>query len=319
MADFDVSVIIPTFNRRDSLVRTVRAIMNHPCRRSMEIVVVDDGGAYDAACVEGSASVPVRYYTQHHSGPTSARNLGAHYASGAKFVFLDDDIEVFPHAIDAVADALEIAPMTVVVGELLDDCVIAPDGGTAETDQLQAFRRDLEEIHYTDCMTGFLGVTRTDFFALQMFQDPTGGWPNWDDVDFGYRATAGGYRLLKCSCARAVHHDANTLNTKTCGQRWYEASRSAARLFRRYPEMSSAMPMFDDKGPIRWTAETPGRIARKILRTVISGKPSVIAMESVLDVVAEDSPIAWIRSPLSRWIVGAYIYQGYRRGLKETD
>jgi hypothetical protein len=34
-----------------------------------------------------------------------------------------------------------------------------------------------------------------------MLQDPTGGygWPNWDDVEFGYRAYLSGYRHYKAA------------------------------------------------------------------------------------------------------------------------
>lgn len=42
-------------------------------------------------------------------------------------------------------------------------------------------------------MTGLIAIKKSDFFGLGMFQDPTGGWPNWDDVDFGYRAVKVGF------------------------------------------------------------------------------------------------------------------------------
>ena len=50
-----------------------------------------------------------------------------------------------------------------------------------------------------------LGVKR--FMTLGMFQDPTGGWPNWDDVDFWVSGTANGAGVAAQSRAVGEHWD----------------------------------------------------------------------------------------------------------------
>ena len=87
-----VSVVIPTFNRRDRLRAVLAPLLDDGAD---EVVVVDDGGAdgsYDllrewAACEP--RLVPVRIQNRGEAG---ARQVGAERASGDIVLFLDDDV-----------------------------------------------------------------------------------------------------------------------------------------------------------------------------------------------------------------------------------
>jgi glycosyltransferase involved in cell wall biosynthesis len=91
-----VSVVIPTYNRRDRLRAVLSPLLGDGAD---EIVVVDDGGAdgsYDLLC-EWAASesrlVPVRI---ENRGEAGARQEGAKRASGDVVLFLDDDVVARP-------------------------------------------------------------------------------------------------------------------------------------------------------------------------------------------------------------------------------
>lgn len=87
-----VSVIIPTFDRRELLVRAVRSCLaqTHPVH---EVLVCDDGstdGSEDAVRAIGDPRV--KWLPGTHAGrPAVPRNRGIAAASGAWLAFLDSD------------------------------------------------------------------------------------------------------------------------------------------------------------------------------------------------------------------------------------
>ena len=115
-----VSIIIPTRNGSDTLPRTLRGVASQTCpRRVLELIVVDDGssdGTLDLAIeLPGSTVSRLR---QEASGAAAARNRGASHACGSLLVFLDDDIELSPLAIEALIDAHRRFPRAIVDGWL---------------------------------------------------------------------------------------------------------------------------------------------------------------------------------------------------------
>ena len=107
----DVSIVIPTHNRRAAAARTLHALAHQCCSpAAFEVILVADGCTDDTA---GLAAVewpiPVRVLEQPHGGPASARNRGAAAAAGDLLIFLDDDIEVVPGFVSAHV-AAHVAP-----------------------------------------------------------------------------------------------------------------------------------------------------------------------------------------------------------------
>ena len=95
-----VSVIIPAYNMAEYTVQTIESVFNQTFR-DFEIIVVDDGSS------DGTGEVlkkkygdQIRYYYKSNSGACSARNLGARYAQGQYFAFLDCDDLWLPEKLD---------------------------------------------------------------------------------------------------------------------------------------------------------------------------------------------------------------------------
>jgi glycosyltransferase involved in cell wall biosynthesis len=108
-----VSVIIPTYNRRDLVQKALQSVFAQTYR-DFEIVVVDDGSTDDTrAVVEGIALV--RYLFQKNGGPASARNLGIRQAQGQLIAFLDSDDVWLPEFLSAQVDVLRRYPEVALV------------------------------------------------------------------------------------------------------------------------------------------------------------------------------------------------------------
>ena len=178
-------------------------------------------------------------------------------------------------------------------------------------------RQDGAFVPFVECMTGVLAVTREDFMALGMFQDPTGGWPNWDDVDFGYRTHLQGFRIWRSHRALAYHHDRSLISLEASCARWQQAGRSAVRLFQTHPKLQDEIPMFRDKAPISWKGDPLHLVANKVVRTCVSSSWSVSIMQGLVHILEEKKPDSCLLVSLYRWIVSAFIYRGYREGLRD--
>lgn len=96
----DISVIIPTYNRRVKLKKALNTLCGQKFSRikkvRLEIVIVDDGSTDETrkeiTALEKKISIPVKYLRQDKKGPAAARNLGVKMAKGRVVLFLGDDI-----------------------------------------------------------------------------------------------------------------------------------------------------------------------------------------------------------------------------------
>lgn len=97
MDDFLISIVIPTFNRKEVLEKCLRNLCNQDFQRAgYEIIVVDDGSNDGTEILFDKLSkgidVSLRCMRQKHKGPAAARNLGIKNTKGSIILFLGDDI-----------------------------------------------------------------------------------------------------------------------------------------------------------------------------------------------------------------------------------
>lgn len=92
-----VSIVTPTHNRRDSLHRTLLALIDQDVSRTcFEVIVIADGctdGTVDLLQdVQAALPYSLRWIEQERGGPAIARNTAISHARGSIIVFLDDDV-----------------------------------------------------------------------------------------------------------------------------------------------------------------------------------------------------------------------------------
>lgn len=113
----NVSVLVPTYNRPDALVKAVKSVLGQS-RQPEEVVVVDDASdrSYEEArsklrsLSEGTDTV-VRYHRMDtNGGACRARNEAARRAEGSILMFLDDDDVWEPHKIDGQISRFDDQP-----------------------------------------------------------------------------------------------------------------------------------------------------------------------------------------------------------------
>ena len=315
-----VSVVIPTFNRKASLLRTLDSLnrQTYPADR-YEVVVVDDGGDDGTGeIVHMSFSFRLRCLRQPNQGDAIARNLGALESRGELLIFLDDDIVVEPEFIAGMAEEHRESDPLIVVGTLHP---IAPKPRAAC--EILPWQRVAEKtapsgpIDFPHCLSGILSIRRDSFLGLGMMQPVAdGGSSVWCDVELGYRAHLQGFRFVRSAKAVGYHHDATLRDLETSRRRWYRASEASVALFEKHPGLVPFVPMFRDKTPVDWRQDSLGLIARKLARKVVSSSLAMQGMERLVAILEPHLAARDVLRHLYRWIGGGYIYRGYRDGLR---
>jgi glycosyltransferase involved in cell wall biosynthesis len=121
-----LSVVIPTFNRKESLQKTLDGLARQTYLQSQfEAVVVSDGSTdgTDQMLAEYARTAPytLRPISQPNGGPARARNHGIREACGEVVVFLDDDVEPAPEFLAVHAAHHRTQKTTVVIAPMLPD------------------------------------------------------------------------------------------------------------------------------------------------------------------------------------------------------
>lgn len=91
----DISIIIPTYNRRASLKECLESIFVQEDVGNFEVIIVDDGSidSTDKMLEEFVLRFPsnIIYVRQEHAGISKARNNGIFRSRGKIIAFIDDD------------------------------------------------------------------------------------------------------------------------------------------------------------------------------------------------------------------------------------
>lgn len=103
-----VSVIIPTYNRSESLTRAINSILEQTYD-DIEVLVVDDnnpdshGRQFTEKMMEHYKEEPKVKYIKHdfNKNAAAARNTGLRFSGGSMICFLDDDDYYLPNKVQA--------------------------------------------------------------------------------------------------------------------------------------------------------------------------------------------------------------------------
>ncbi len=104
-----ISVIIPTYNRRDCLDRAIESVMVQTLLPS-EIIIIDDGSTDGTQEFIAQRFPSVRYHYQENHGVSAARNKGLGLARFPWIALLDSDDAWMPNKLELQQEALQAEP-----------------------------------------------------------------------------------------------------------------------------------------------------------------------------------------------------------------
>lgn len=107
MEDALVSVIMPVYNRVDTIKRAVDSVLSQTYS-NIELIVVDDGSTDNTlSIIQSYADDRIRVLCQEHGGANKARNYGIVNAKGDYIAFQDSDDEWLPDKLRIQIEQME--------------------------------------------------------------------------------------------------------------------------------------------------------------------------------------------------------------------
>jgi len=235
------SAVIPSFNRRETLVRVVGALQRQDSPGLLEeVIVVDDGGSDGAAeaVEERRWELPVRVVRQQRAGPAAARNAGASQVRGDIVLFLCDDIEAEPCLVRLHDERrADVRGPHCVVGrvEWPPSAAVTPFMRFVDANYHFGWSRcaGAEELRFHGFVTANLSVHRELLLRVGGF-DPAFPY-GFEDTDLGLRLVhETGMRILYAPDALAWHH--HTVNVPGYCRRQEALGPSAIAFAAKHPD-----------------------------------------------------------------------------------
>jgi glycosyltransferase involved in cell wall biosynthesis len=315
------SVVIPTYNRRTTLARTLEGLLQQTARDPFEIIVVDDCSSDDTPeymhALRGSH--PRIVYLRHteNAGRVVTRNDGIKIAHGDVIILLDDDN--LPNAgfvdahlrIHAGAGAERVAVMGNV--RFASDCIAGSNFGRFLQSRYLGCRSpsDRAGIDYADLPSRCFGtlncsVRRSDLVAVGLF-DPRFRYYGGEDEDMGHALRRSGVRIVFGEEARTAHHDEVSLErykSKLTELAHYGLAVAQTKNpeYIETTQMVYLLPIERNDSALRR--------ARKLLFSILCNRPVNVMLEWWAR-RTEGIPWLYSQSPY-RLLTASWLYQGYR-------
>ena len=240
------SVVIPTYRRRERVLRHVAALAEQTFE-DFEVVVVDDGSGDGTADALRALETPfpLAVVEQENQGAAQARNVGARAAAGELLLFLDDDMEADP-ALLAEHERSHREGADLVVG----DMPLHPDsppgllswgvGVWAQT-RRERLTESGAEPGLDDLLTGQMSISREAFERLGGFDTSftREGLFGGEDIDFSYRVVKAGLRAAFNPAAISYQYYA--VDPAAYLRRSRETGRSEEELVLKHPEQAGRL------------------------------------------------------------------------------
>ena len=248
MTATSLSIVVPTFDRRDSVLRLLRALEAQSRHAGdFEAIVVVDGSADGTTeAVEAyRASYPLRCVPLPRSGRAAARNAGARAAAAPIVQFLDDDMEPAPGMVAAHLERHARGGATGVVGAV--PVVVGADAPPVVRYRAGAFTRKLERLAgrrdalvFNDVFAGNVSMSREAFFAAGGYDEGFQRYGN-EDYELSLRLLRAGHRFVYEPAALAQQYYEKTL--RELADDVESEGRNAVAFARRHPDVLDSLAL----------------------------------------------------------------------------
>jgi glycosyltransferase involved in cell wall biosynthesis len=236
---YDVSVIIPTYNRSELLGYSLESLVNQTIGKDRyEVIVGDDGSLDDTSEVVKTYSqlMNMKYVFQEDKGyrPGSVRNKAIRLAEGKVCLFVDSSVLLHPdciaqHVLFHSRGMLPMCGIGYVYGfdhdlasdELLKKLIIPANVG-ASIEAISKYKNlgDVREPHYVKYKddigslpapwyyfwTCHVSVATADLIRNGMFDENYDGRWGVEDTDLGFRLHKSGVNFGLLRSAMAIHY-----------------------------------------------------------------------------------------------------------------
>ena len=240
-----VSVIIPTYNRKEVLERTLRAYSDQTYPEDkFEVIVIDDGSTDGTEQVVkslvGGSNYKLRYFKQDNKGPAAARNLGIKEAAGEIVLITGDDCIPDSKLIEEHVRYHDLKASENV--GVLGYTGLHPE--IEETPFLEYIYQGPQfsyhtlkngcEVSFGNFYTSNISMSKQKLIDIGLF-DEDFKYAAWEDVELGYRLYKTGFKVIYDQDAVTYHYHNSDLQSFI--KRHILVGQSAIILYKKHPEL----------------------------------------------------------------------------------
>lgn len=292
---------MPTYQRRDVVLESIRALEHLEFNAGFEVIVVVDGSTDGTAEAlrRLATTFPFKIVEQPNRGASVARNHGATIARGEVLLFLDDDMEAHPQLLvehdrshsqgaDAVIGHIPLHPKS-------PRNFLSYGVGRWAEERVHELSAQEGALPFREIMTGQLSIARQTFFEVGGFDTNftrDGSFGN-EDLDFGLRLQEGGYQIIFNPAA--ISWQRYVVTPRQFLRQYRQAGRADVLFARIHPEQATNIFSRSET----WMDRLVWRWFRSLIRLVIL---------TLLDGGLHHPKVTYLFS----WLVTLEYYQGVR-------
>ncbi|MCX8070373.1 MAG: glycosyltransferase, partial [Thermodesulfovibrionales bacterium] len=243
-----ISLIIPTYNRVNELMRTLSALEQQSLsKEQFEVVIIDDGSTDNTAesvrQFLANTSLDVKYFYQENKKPAAARNLGIKMSQYDLIVFLGDDttpekdflkIHFDTHNLKSIDRKLAVLGYTSWPKEYKVTPFLEFINGYGSQFGYDLIKNG-EIVNFSLFYTSNISISRYLLDKLDHLFDENFKIAGWEDTDIGYRLQKKGMSILYNINARTYHY--HKINILTFCKRQYNIGKFSRLMFNKHPEL----------------------------------------------------------------------------------
>jgi glycosyltransferase involved in cell wall biosynthesis len=234
----ELTVVIPTYNRLDTLRHVVPSLLRSTLRAERYEIVVADSNSNDGTR-EYLAGVAreyprVRHFPGPYTGRAMARNAGIAAARGEIVMFTDADIIASPDLLERHLDHhLRKRDIAVVGMELQVSSLDEYERLRAHPSERRPLHPDgRKRLSWLYFLTGNASVRRSDLVRLGAFDENFTGYGH-EDLELGYRLQKAGITIVYEP--RAIDYHWHPVPYAEQKDKMKLAGRSTVRFYRKHP------------------------------------------------------------------------------------
>ena len=233
MSEIIASILIPTYNRCDSLARALASLQQLDFAHERYEVVVVDNNCTDAT-PQVTQQFGARYVKEPRLSFTVARRTGAEAARGKYLIYIDDDVTVEPQWLRAIVVAFEQDDKVgMVAGPIRGVFEQPPPDWVRRQDPIMLSLYERDDAHDPPaCLGPNLSIRRTAFFQVGGFPPDTLGvesqgkpgtfeklYVGTGDSGMSYAVRHAGYTIVYAPQAITYHH----IPPVRCTEGWWHS------------------------------------------------------------------------------------------------
>jgi glycosyltransferase involved in cell wall biosynthesis len=307
------SVIVPTYNRQNQILRTVSALRKQNLSENdYEIIVVDDGSNPPVE-IEG-----VKVLRLENVERSAARNAGVEQARGEIIIFIDDDMMVTENFVESHTKAHREWSDAIAIGKisLPDDFIKTPFGRfrySLELTGTPTMRGIVDSKNF--CAAGNMSIKRERFLYLGGFDRNLN---SGEDQDLAIRHTSQNGKIVFLPEAESIHLD-TALDIRSYCRRSEWGNEFVKKFCDKHPDLPDNIAREKANGFIQLRSESLKLSVGKVIKSFFGLKPITGLMFFLVSLLERFAPNSYLLVRFYHLLLGTHIFRGFRRALRKSS